>query len=264
MTPSESLFSNTWNDASEQDAVYTKPSIWAIVAFLFGLASFLVFFTIWLAFFGILGIIFSSIALLLIKRSGGALSGLKIAQCGLAFSVISLVAVSCLWPTYHHGVRNEADRFFRIWFTALRENNIPLAKSLSSAYWSRPSTENIEKWWKDQYENRFSHRDIHNYVDNGLVRTLLALGDRASVSFYKTLTVYTGDEKDTVINVYAVSYPVEGGKTETFFVKMIGERMYPDRDVKSAGWLLAKQPELFVPDELKSSAKSPGSVQLSQ
>lgn len=264
MTSSESLFSNTWNDASEMDAVYTKPSVLAIIAFLFGLASFLVFFSIWLVFFGILGILFSLIAVFVINRSDGVLSGLKIAQCGLAFSIISLIAVSSFWPAYHFSVRKEADRFFRIWFDALREENIPLAKGMSTAYWSRPSTENPEKWWKDHYENHFAHRDIHKYVENSLVRTLLALGDKARVSFYQTQGIYTADEKDTVVNIYAVSYPVVGGKTETFFVKMIGERMFPDKDVKSAGWLLSKQPELIIPDELKLQAKSPGSVQLSK
>lgn len=253
-------FSTKWNDAAETDAAYSRMSVPAIVAFCFGLLSFLIFFSPWFGFLGALGFLFSLAAIVMIRRSEGSLHGRLFAQAGLVFSIVSLVAVTTLWPTYHYGVRREADRFFELWFQAMREGDIPFAKGLASPYWSRSRGEDPEKWWTDQYENRFTHRDIHNYVDNKLFRTMLALGKTAETSYYKTLSVESGDEKDTVVALYAVGYPGKDGKRETFFVRMKGERSFPDGDVKSAGWSLSGYPEFVVPDEFKESAVAPSLV----
>lgn len=258
MSTPKSLFSNAWNDASEEseeDVSYSRLCILAVVALFPGIASFLVFFSVWFAFLGVLGIILALVAILSIRRSEGTLTGLGFAQSALALSLTSFIAVLLFWPMYHYGIQREADQFFRIWFTALKNDDIPLAKGLSLPYWSRPGTENPEKWWTEHYENRFAHRDLHHYTDNQLVRTLIALGNKAQISFYKTLTVATEDDKDTVVNLYAVTYPVAHGK-ETFFVKMVGERKFPTGDVKSAGWSLTKLPELTVPTEWKEKTQT--------
>ncbi len=251
-TSSNSLFSNHWNDGDEGVGVYSRLSIAALLSFFFSLASFLVFFTVWFAFLSVLGILLALFAVYSIRRSEGGLTGLALAHLGLCLSVVSLVAVSSLWPVYHYGIRNEADRFFRIWFSAVQEDDIPLAKGLSSYYWSRPKHDDKEKWWTNQYANKFAHRDVHTFVDDKLLRVLLALGSKAEVRYYKTLSSESEDSKDVVAAVYSVTYPVEDGKKETFFVKMKGEREYPTGDATSAGWRLASKPELFLPDEFKT------------
>jgi hypothetical protein len=260
MTENQSLFSSTWNDASEEDVLYTRLSIPALLAAMFGVASFLIFMTPWFFFISVLGMFFSFIAIRSIRKAEGSLIGLRFAHFGLCSSIVSLTAVAILWPTYQYGVRLEADRFFRVWFDALRNNNIPLAKELTFPYWERPDSDKPEEWWKKQYENNFLHQSIHSYTDNKLIRVLLALGDKAKVSYYKTLVVTTSDARDTVVTVYAVSFPNDNGQTETFFVKMIGKRLFPSGDIKSAGWALVGVPTLIVPDELKTIAKVPENV----
>jgi hypothetical protein len=252
MTENQSLFSSTWNNASEEDVLYTRLSIPALLAAVFGVTSFLVFITSWFFFLSVFGILFSFIAIWSIHKAEGSLTGLRFAQFGLCSSIVSLTAVAILWPTYQYGVRLEADRFFRIWFEALRNDNIPLAKGLMSPYWERSASDKPEEWWKKQYENNFLHKSIHTYTENKLIRVLLALGDKAKVSYYKTLSVTTGNEKDMVVTLYAISFPNDNGKTETFFVKMIGKRSFPSGDIKSAGWALERIPTLVVPDELKT------------
>lgn len=255
---SGSLFSTTWNDASESDVSYSRVSVTALIALFFGLASFLVFMSVWFCFLGILGILLSLAAVGMIRRGDGTLTGLTPAYSGLCLSIVSLVAVSVLWPTYHYGVRKEADRFFRIWFEALRNDNIPMARGLASPYWERPNVpdpndeEARKEWWTDNYENIHAHRSIHQYTDDKLVRILLALGEKATVTYYKTTAVTTDDDKDTVEALYAVSYPGEDGKTRTFFVRMTGNRRFPKGDVKSAGWSLVKNPEFVLPEEFKN------------
>ncbi|MDR0609149.1 MAG: hypothetical protein LBG58_03490 [Planctomycetaceae bacterium] len=260
MIENQSLFSSTWNNASEEDVLYTRLSVPALLAALFGVTSFLVFMTPWFFFLSILGILFSFIAIWSIGKAEGSLTGLRFAQFGLCSSIVSLTAVAILWPTYHYGVRCEADRFFRIWFDALGQNNIPLAKGLTSPYWERPASDKPEEWWKKQYENNFLHKSIHTYTENKLIRVLLALGDKAKVSYYKTLSVTTGEEKDTVVTLYAVSFQNDNGKTETFFVKMTGKRSFPSGDIKSAGWALEGIPTFVVPDELKAIANVPDNL----
>ncbi|MDR0869248.1 MAG: hypothetical protein LBN39_00500 [Planctomycetaceae bacterium] len=254
-TETTSLFSATWNDASESDASYTRFSILALLAALSGVASFLVFMTPWFFFLGVTGVLLSFGAVFAIVRSDGTLTGIRTAQFGLCASLISLFGVAVLWPVYQYGVQREADWFFRIWFEELGKDNLPLAKGLTSMYWERPATQDPEKWWKDQYENKFAHKSIHTYTDNKLVRIIAALGEKAEVSYYKTLSVTTTDEKDIVANVYAVSYPNKEGKTETFFVKMTGRRAFPSGDVRSAGWALDGEPQFYLPDEFKAEAK---------
>ncbi|MDR0704115.1 MAG: hypothetical protein LBF88_03925 [Planctomycetaceae bacterium] len=255
MTENQSLFSSTWNNASEEDVSYTRFSILALLAAILGVASFLIFITPWFFFLNAFGILLSFLAIRSICKAEGGLTGLQFAQFGLCGSIVSLTAVAILLPAYQYGVRVEADRFFRIWFDALQNNNIPLAKELTSPYWTRPATDKPEEWWKKQYENKFSHKSIHSYTEDKLIRVLLALGDKAKISYYKTLLVMTGGETDTVVTLYAVSFPNDNGKTETFFVKMIGKRSFPSGDVKSAGWALGGIPTLVVPDELKTTAK---------
>ncbi len=248
--PTSSSFSTSWNDASESDAVYTRVSVNALLALLFGVASFLVFMTPWLFFLGLIGMALGFVALLVIRKSEGSLTGGRVAALGLSLSIISLVAVGTLWPTYHYLVRKEADRFFQLWFQQLAEGNIPLAKGMTSVYWARGIPKDAETWWQEQYKDKYAHRDIHRYMENKLVRVLLALGKDAKVSYYKNLRVETDDGKDTVSSVYAVTYPA-AGRTETFFVKMTGQRHLPGGDMPSAGWALLSEPDIFVPEEFK-------------
>ncbi|GHT34514.1 hypothetical protein FACS189427_01970 [Planctomycetales bacterium] len=250
----ESIFDNTaWNKADEE-ASYTRLSVLAVLAFIFGLLSFLDFFSFWFAFIGVAGIVLSFAAVWNINRSEGALTGLSFAQLGLACSIISFTAVLVLWPAYHYGIRKEADRFFRLWFQIYTDNSIPvekkipLAMGMNSLYWSRPIMDDLEKWWTTQYDNKFAHHAVHQHLDNKLVRVMLELKNKAEVSYYKTLSVNTTDEKDTVETVYAVTFPADNGEKKTFFLKMTGERRFPSGDVKSAGWTLAKMPEIFTPE----------------
>ena len=257
---SESLFSKTWNEASEEDVSYTRMSVLALISLLFGIGSFMVFLSTWFFFIGLIGILIALLAVCLIRRSEGTVTGIGTAHLGLCLSLVSLVSTAVLWPCYHYGLQKEADRFFRIWFQAAQDDNIPLAKGLTSLYWERPGVEDPEKWWKDQYENRFAHRAIHSYVENRLMRTMFAYGKNAKISYFKTLDVSTEGEKDSVVTVYAVTVLSEKGKPETFFVKMSGERILPKGDVKSAGWKLAKEPEFYLPPEYKVVAQDPEKI----
>ena len=175
-------------------------------------------------------------------------------------AVVALVAVAVFWATYHYGLRREADQFFRLWFVAVQQGDIPRAKEYQSIYSNRSQAANAEEWWQEQYSNKYRHRAVHQYVDpryneSRLNRVLMALGNKVKITYYKTLEITSGKEEDRVESVFAVTFPAESGETETFFVRIVGIRSYPHEspDFKSAGWRLEGTPAFYLPDEFKKT-----------
>ncbi len=251
-----SLFSIHWEDpADDAEREYRSLSIPALLALACGLLTPLVFLSLWFLFLGILGILLSLVAILAVRRSEGMSTGGWMAQLGLSVSILSLVGVGVFWPYYQYTVRCEADRFFRTWFAALEKGDIPVAFSLQSPFWERrPDPKAAETWWNTLPDEKYRHRAVHEYVENKLIRTLIDLGDKADVSYYKTDAVRTIDGKDTVAIIYAVTCPVEGKDKgageetgtetgrETFFVRMQGKRQAKAKEKHVVGWNLEQIP----------------------
>ncbi|MDR2172043.1 MAG: hypothetical protein LBP59_18005 [Planctomycetaceae bacterium] len=268
-TTNTSLFSTSWENkwedniiSNESELNYKQLSIISLIAFLLGLGSFFVFLTLWFTFIGVLGIIFSLIGILLISRSDGTLTGLLFARFGLCLSVISLVSVFVFWSYYDYNMRYEADQFCQAWFNLFTQennfDNIPLIKTATSVYWERKDTNNAETWWKKQYENKYSHKDIHTLADNKLFRTMLALGAEMKLTLYKTQNVYISNEEQRVTNIYAITFKDknDNNATKSFFIKISADRKTQidnnlNQKKKLTGWSLSGFPEFILPDEFK-------------
>ena len=250
---SNTSFKTRWNDASEANVAYSRLSVSALLSAFFGMGTFLVYFTPGFFFLGVIAVLLSLYALWTIRNSEGILTGTSLAYIGLCSAVIALVSVAVFWAAYQYGIRREADQFYRLWFAAVQQGDIPKAKDFQIIYANRPQMANAEEWWKKQYEEKYSHRAVHQYVENKLIRVLMALGDKATVSYYKTLSVNSERESDTVVSVYAVTFPAESG-TETFFVRVKGCRSFPSTssDFNDAGWSIEDTPEFYLPEELKN------------
>ncbi|HEV3136494.1 MAG TPA: hypothetical protein VGZ26_01295, partial [Pirellulales bacterium] len=89
----------------------------------------------------------------------------------------------------------------------------------------QPMTEDL---WIFYSRNSDANRDLLEFVQDPLVRTLLALGDRAQVRFYKTTRVDTSGSTALVHYWYTVTYPDPLGK-KTFFVRIMLERKPTER-----------------------------------
>ena len=256
----DSIFQARWNDASEVEMSYTRLCVSALVAAFFGIGAFLVYFTPWFFFLGGIAILLGLFALWAIHSAEGLLTGKFLAYFGIGSAIVALVSVTVFWGAYQYGVRREADQFFRLWFASVLQGDVPQAKEYRSIYSHRSKVANAEDWWKTQYEDKYAHRAIHSYVEDKLFRVLLALGDQARVSYYKTETVVSERESDTVVSVYAVTFPGEFGGTETFFVKIGGKRMYPKESMnfRAAGWRLDGTPAFYLPEEFKRSVPNYG------
>ena len=247
----ESIFKTNWNDVSESEANYTRLCVPALLATLFGLGAFFIYFTFWFFFLGVIAILLGLIALWIIRNGEGTLTGTPLAYFGLCCGFVALVSVAVFWATYQYGVRQEADQFFRLWFAAVQQGDIPRAKEFRAIYSHRSRAAGVEEWWEEQYGNKFTHRDLHMYVEDKLIRVLMALGDKATVSYYETLSVVSERDNDTVVSVYAVTFPAQYGGNETFFVRIGGKRMYPTdlSDFKAAGWRIEGAPAFYLPDK---------------
>ena len=252
---SDSIFKTRWNDASESEASYSRLSVTALLSVCFGWGAWLVYFTPWFFFLGVIAILLSLVALWMIHRAEGTLTGTPLAYVGLCSAVVALVSIFLFWQTYQYGVRREADQFFRLWFAAVQQGDIPQAKEYQFFYMQRSNAANADEWWQAQYGEKHAHRAIHRFVENKLVRVLMALGEDAKVSYYKTLEYHSEPESDMISSIYAVTFPAESGETETFFVRIHGTRAYPaNPDFKNAGWRIESTPAFYLPDEFKTES----------
>jgi len=254
---SSSIFEKKWDDASEGDTPYTRPSVSALGSSALGLSTFLVYFSPWFFFLGVIAILLSLFAFWTIRNGEGILTGTTFAYVGLCSAVAALVSIAVFWSAYHYGLRQEADQFFRLWFAAVLEGDIPKAKEYQALYPNRSQAATADEWWEAQYGERYAHRSVHMYVENKLIRVLMALGSEAKVSYYKTLSVISSREYDTVASVYAVTFPAESGGMETFFVRIAGKRSFPaaSSDFTAAGWHIENSPAFYLPDEYKTNAE---------
>src|SRR5262249_29736210 len=85
----------------------------------------------------------------------------------------------------------------------------------------RPFDDNLWTYLRTTDEAR---KEMVGFVKRPMVRTLLKLGKRADIRFYKTSNVTATSNRALVSYVYTVTYDdEEEGKKKTFFIIMIME-----------------------------------------
>ena len=162
-----------------------------------------------------LGLFCSLFALRRIARNAPALLGRKAALAGLALSVFFLAAVPADWFVYRRLVRAEARGFATAWFELLAGQQPHKANQLTVHPEFRQPLD--EKLWAFYGEGPRWRTKLEEYVAEPLVRTLLALGQKAQVRYYKTGDQRHDAEKDHLAQFYAVTYD-DSGEKKTFFV----------------------------------------------
>ena len=263
----KSLFSTHWESAEDVQEVesYRQWSLLAILALLCGVVSLTAFMYSYCVFIAIGGILLSLWAYFHVKRSQGALLGSKAALWGLSLSIIAIVGVSVLWSYYQYTVRTEANRFLRIWFDAVKSKNIRLVMEMKNPTWSRKLDSDLTDWWKSKLTHKGeTDREFVDIfitsINDPCLKTLWALGDRADITYYKTINNFYHDSKDSLVMIYAVTVakPDDVNDRETFFIKLGAERTRNPRDTTQLGWAITSFPSLFkeLPEELKGKMKN--------
>ena len=261
----KSLFSTHWETTEEALIVenYSQWSILAIFSLILGTLSLTAFLYYECLFLAVIGVPVTLAAYLRIQRSDGALLGSQAALLGLFFSVLTLVGVSVMWPYYQYTVRTEADRFFHIWFEAVKAKDIRQVVEMRSPAWGRNLDADMDDWWKSKLEHKgeMGREIIDGFlstINDPCMRTLWALGKEADISYYQTPYNRYYDGKDTVTSLYAVTFTPQdqseqSSGRQTFFIKIGAERTKNHNDKTQLGWALTGFPTVLkeIPEELK-------------
>lgn len=182
------------------------------------------------------GILLSAVALSRIARSNPAMVGRKAALAGLALSVLLGAAAISRSATYNRLVRDEARAFGLAWFQLLAERQPQMAFQLTLEPGDRqPLDSDLWTVYRNSPERR---KALKEYVDGPLVKTLLALGEKASVRYWGTED-FSGEEgNETLTQTFSVTYP-DAGSTKTFFVDLVLRRPAILRS-QGVNWVLAR------------------------
>ena len=221
-TGSGSIFSKQWNMADEENNE-TEPlrgvSILAILAFIGGLFSFLVFLSPSFYFIPAVSFLLAVVSLIRIRMSDGNLIGRGFALMGLWLLIIPCVAVPVKNELYRMRYIQDGKRFVQLWFKTVAEGNILRVKQLGHVPHCVSPSMTPMNYWRQYTGDELTHEELHTFLGNKLLLTLEALGDKAKATYYKTEYISYGKESEDSLVIYAVTYPNEKGDTETFFVQ---------------------------------------------
>lgn len=178
------------------------------------------------------GIVVSVLALRRIAQYAPALTGRNLALAGLILSVFCAAVAPAHLYGYRWLIRREARKFTTTWVDYLRNEEPVKAYQLAQdPRYRRPLAELVA----DSLIEESGHRaGLEEYVAKPVIRTLLALGNKAQVRYYETEGQYHGGENYTLYDTYAVTYEEEGEK-KTFFISLALKR-YPLPGNEEADW----------------------------
>ncbi|MGL6195237.1 MAG: hypothetical protein ACRC2T_10500 [Thermoguttaceae bacterium] len=248
--PKKSLFDTHWEPPTDEDEIraYSNISVMAVIALVLGVLSFSAFLYPVCLIIAYFSIVFSLITYFWIIRPDSGLLGRNMALIAISCSIISAVAVSIAIPYQQYTLRVEADRFCKMWFDVVQKNNARMAIEMKAPAWNRKLDLSDEQWWKSNLEVKGSDTEALEMflasINDKVFKTLLALGDKAEISYNRTKLVTSDDNSDSVIIEYAVTLKDAENKPETFFVDVNLKRSTDPKDKNRRGWSISGFPYL--------------------
>lgn len=204
----------------------------AVVAVLLGAISPLALFAPFLWVLPLGGLVASVAALRAIGAVVPPMLGRTGALAGLALSLIFGVAGPVDWACYRWQIRREATQFAMQWFDFVRQREPHKAFQLRLAAETRSPLD--DALWQVYYEGSDLRQMLEDFLNDKTVRTLMALGDKATIRYFDTEAQEGEGESDLVDQSYAVTYPAPERPT-TFFITLHMQRSRP-RDSDRAFW----------------------------
>jgi len=220
------------SDPQDAELATYRTLVWqAVLGLIFGLFAPLALVDPMLWAIAAAGTILSWWALRRIKNYPAELAGRKLALAGLTLSLLFLTAAPADWLAYRWMIRHEARQFSALWFRYLMQDEPHKAYQLNLPPQFRPPLD--DHLW-DFYRSAPRQREgLEKFVNTPLVRTLLALGPKAQVRFYRTGNQTHDNSNDQVDQYYAVTYEEQGEKKSFFvLVQMLRRKLSSGQ----AGW----------------------------
>jgi hypothetical protein len=190
----------------------------AVIGLLLGLVSALAFIGPLLWLLPPLGIAANLLAMRRIRHDSSR-SGRSIALAGLGLSVVFAIApaaqtASAFW-ILRQQPRDVADAYLEF----LRTDHPEKALMLRTL----PEMRELDETWAYFQENADARQDLERFVRMPIVRTMLALGDKAAIRFFSFNGVAINGSTAQVNYWYTVTF-MDNGKKKTFLVGLVMER----------------------------------------
>jgi hypothetical protein len=231
-----------FHDLTEESlAEYHTLSLSALAGLILGLLSPLALADPILWSIPLAGALLSVWALVKIRRQATVLAGKAAARCGLAFSLIFGAAGPAHWYVSQWRMEYEARQLAELWFDLLAKRQPEKAFQLTLTPDARQPLD--AGLWEFYRRSPQWHFRLEQYVAPAkegepprLIRTLLALGEKAQVHYQGTLSHYQENPVEAVIQLYAVTYEDAGEKKTFFAILRLGRRTDPKGIV--SWWIL--------------------------
>jgi hypothetical protein len=155
-------------------------------------------------------------------RQAPVLAGRAAARWGLGLSLIFAVAGPTDWLVYQWRTEAEARQFAELWFKLLARQQPEKAFQLTmSPQLRQPLDDRLWEYYRLAPQWRLKLEQFVAPAPEGesprLVRTLLALGERARVRYQGNLAHYEENPLEIVIQLFSVTFE-DAGVKKTFFV----------------------------------------------
>ncbi len=225
-------------DPTDTLAQYRAVSRRALAALLLGFASLLALVGPLLWFLPAIGVVVAAAALREIRGSGYVLAGRTAVLVGLCLSLLCGTAAVTHRAAQRWWIRGEAIDVSLAWFQFLLRDQPQLAHQITLRLEERrpPGTD----LWEFYRGYSVAADALRGFVQQPLIRTLLALNGAATVRYWSTESQQcygrspSYSRRDQLTQVYAVTYGQAQQRT-TFFARLMLQRSVP-RGSPTARW----------------------------
>lgn len=186
-------------DEAEALAEYRSVSLLALVGFVMGLASPLVFLADLLLALPLFGAAISGLALVKIRASDGQLVGRSLALIGLVLSVVSVGAMKSHSGSVGYLLSRQARPAAEQWIGHVVAGELEKAFSLTSA------SERAKTPSPKGPPGMPTEPPFEAFVNKGVVQSLLLLGENANAKFVKNIACNRLPDRNRVLQLYHVT-----------------------------------------------------------
>ncbi len=219
---------------------YQALSGWAVAALILGLLGPFALVNVWLTLIPLLGVVAAAVALVRVAMLAPALTGRKVALAGLFLSILFTSAAAADRIAYWRAVDLEARRFAEAWFAFLSVEQPHKAHQLTLApRYRQPLDDKLPEFYR---EGEPWHDELQSYVEQPVVRKLLALGERARVRYDGTEAHGSDTRFVGVRQRFSVTYHDADHGRRTFFVSLGMQRLPLEQG--EAAWRLVNAEEV--------------------
>jgi hypothetical protein len=236
MSPRSSGPVFTQTDAEGEVGRYRPLCALAVVALVVGMLSAVALFALSFLFLPVLGIVLGAVSLRRVGATEPPLVGRSAALAGLGLSLTFAIAAPICsgdslpglpdFSYYRWNMREEAQQFGMIFFDLLAAKEPEKACQLFEIPASRHPFD--AALWGIYAEGSDARAMLDGIVSQRPVHALLLLGNRATVRYYETESQSTANDRDKVVQSFAVTFDSAKGEKQTFFVRLYLERSQMD------------------------------------